>query len=97
MDELILEVQRRVKTRAQEFVEEKVLKKYYMYDFLFNHGKLLPTCEAALLLPDKICSVEGSSTLTREHFRDLNKLAHSFIKKQDAQRKQLAEQAAFAT
>lgn len=41
-NELILKVQRRVEAQAQEFVGEKTLERYYIYDFLFDHGKILP-------------------------------------------------------
>lgn len=58
-DELILEVQRHIETQAQEFVDKKVLEQNYIYDFFFDHAKLLPTCEVALLLPDEIYCLEG--------------------------------------
>lgn len=78
-------------------MDKKALTKYYIYDFLFDHDKLLSTCEATLLLPDKVYRLEGSGSLTREHFCNLNDRARSFIEKHDARQKRLAEQTGSTT
>lgn len=77
-------------------MDKRALDRYYIYDFLSDQGKLLSTCEAAMLLPDNIYRLEGFGTLFRDHFHNLNDWAHSFIEKQDAQQKRLVEQAASA-
>lgn len=94
---LFLEVQRHIETGAQEFVDKKIFDIYNIYNFLVDHGNFLPTCKAALLLPDEIYRLEGSGLLIRNHLHNLNKRAHSFIEKQNAHQRRLAELNASAT
>lgn len=88
-DELILEIQRRVETHAQEFIDKKALAKIIISNFLFDKGKICTVCKAAQILPNDVFYLEGSGTLIREHFDDLNTRAHESIKRHDAQQRRV--------
>lgn len=89
-NELILEVERHVITRSNGFVDEKALGKYYLANFLFETGKVCTVSQAVQTLPDAIFQLEGSSTLTRAHFNDLNERARDNLERYDAQLEELA-------